>query len=129
MKVQNNYTDEFRRNVVSVIRRGFKLHEVSRRLSIPVATVWGWVHNEKYSFVGPASEEVLAALPPSPLALTSSREENSLVKIEKKETKHIEESNSPVKINYGKLSIELANGLSSEDLKAIIQALGGRDVL
>ena len=129
MKVQNNYTDEFRRNVVSVIRSGFKLHDISKRLNIPVATIWGWIHSEEFSSVGPASEEVLASLPPKQLAIASSREENSLVKIEKKGTKPVEASNSSIKISYGKLNMEFPNGLKTKDLKAIIQALGGRDVL
>ncbi len=129
MRVLNNYTDDFRKNVVSVIRSGMKASDVSKRLGIPLTTVFDWLHNKKFSSVGPASEEVLAALPPRQLAITSPNEENSLVRIEKEETKHFEGSNFPIKISYGKLSIELANGLKTEDLKAIIQALGGRDVL
>ena len=130
MKVQNNYTDEFRRNVVAVVRSGMKAYEVSKRLRIPTTTIFDWLHKDKYSSVGPASEEVLAALPPKQFAITSSREENnSLVKIEKKRTKPVEVSKSPIKISYGKLNMEFPNGLKTKDLKAIIQALGGRDVL
>ena len=129
MKVQNNYTDEFRRNVVAVVRSGIKAYEVSKRLGIPTTTIFDWLHKDKFSSVGPASEEVLAALPPKQLAIASPREENSLVKIEKKRTKPVEASNSPIKISYGKLNMEFPNGLKTKDLKAIIQALGGRDVL
>ncbi len=129
MRVLNKYTDEFRRNVVSVIRSGMKLYDVARRLDLPTSTIWDWLQSKKYASVGPASEEVLAALPPKDLALTSPSK-TSLVRItQKKENIHIEKEQSSIKVSYGKLSIEFSNGITTENLRTIIQALGGKDVL
>lgn len=129
MRVLNNYTDEFRRNVVSVVRSGMKPYDVAKRLDLPVATIWGWLRNNKYASIGPATDEVLAALPPRPLALPRSSK-TSLVKVApKEEAKLTEKESSSVRISYGKLTIEFSNGLNSKDLKVIIQALGGRNVL
>ena len=129
MRVLNKYTDEFKKNVVAVVRSGMKLYDVAKRLDLPITTIWGWLQSPKYASVGPASDEVLSALPPRSLALPSSSKA-SLVKIaSKEENKFAEKESSSVKISYGKLSIEFFNRLDSKDLKAIIQALGGRNVL
>ncbi len=60
MRVLNKYTDEFRRNVVSVLRSGMKVYDVARRLDVPISTIWSWLHEEQFAFVGLAILVVLA---------------------------------------------------------------------
>ncbi len=128
MRVLNKYTDEFRRNVVSVLRSGMKVYDVARRLDVPISTIWGWLHEDKFASVGPASDEVLAALPSKALTLPSSNK-SSLIKIAQKEEPKQANKESSIRVSYGKLNIEFANGLTTENLRTIIQALGGKDVL
>ena len=54
-----------------------KPYDVAKRLDLPVATIWGWLRNNKYASIGHPTDEVLAALPPRPLALPNSNKASS----------------------------------------------------
>ena len=126
--VQNRYSEEFKKNTVSVIRAGWPLRITAGKLGIPVNTVSYWVSQDRFRDIQPASEETIKALT-TEIATVSNYQSPSLVQLTKRENEIKRESNAMVKVCYGKLSIEFSNGLEVEDLKAIIQALGGRDVL
>ena len=126
--VQNSYTDEFKKNTVAMIKAGWPLKTTARRLGISVNTIRYWVSQDRFKDIQPASGETIKALS-TEIAAVSNYQKPSLVQLTKKENEAKRESNAMVKVCYGKLSVEFSNGLEVEDLKAIIQALGGRDVL
>ncbi len=126
--VQNKYSDEFKKDIVAVIRAGWPKKTIAKRLGISIATIRYWVSQDRFRDIQPASEETIKALT-TEIATVSNYQKPSLVQLTKRENETKRESNAMVKVCYGKLSIEFSNGLEVEDLKAIIQALGGRDVL
>ena len=126
--VQNSYTDEFKKNTVAVIRAGWPKKTIAKRFGISIASVRNWVSQDRFRDIQPASEETIKALS-TEIATVSNYQRPSLVQLTKRENEAKSESNAMVKVCYGKLSIEFSNSLEVKDLKAIIQALGGRDVL
>ena len=126
--VQHTYSDEFKKNIVAVIRAGWPKKTIAKRLGISIATIRYWVSQDRFRDIQPASEETIKALTTG-IATVSNYQKPSLVQITRKENEAKREFNAMVKVCYGKLSVEFSNGLEVEDLKAIIQALGGRDVL
>ena len=126
--VQHTYSDEFKKNIVAVIRAGWPKKTIAKRFGISIASVRNWVSQDRFKDIQPASEETIKALS-TEIAAASNYQKPSLVQLTKRENEAKSESNAMVKVCYGKLSIEFSNGLEVEDLKAIIQALGGRDVL
>ena len=111
-RLLNTYTDEFRRNVVAVIRSGMKACKVADRLNISRYTIYDWLKNPKFADVQPASEEVLAALPAPQV-----NEGTKLVPITKTEKKI-----SPVgeiKLKVGKMEMSLPQNLEKDSLVSL----------
>lgn len=50
----NTYTEEFRRNAVAVIRTGFGIDSLDKRLHIPLSGIRNWMKNPRYADVPPA---------------------------------------------------------------------------
>lgn len=118
----NTYNEEFKTNVVSVVRSGYSVSALAKRLSIPPTSITNWVHHPKYSEVQPASEEVLAALPAPQV-----NDETKLVPITKTEKKV-----SPIgeiKIKIGKMEMSLPQNCGRDSLVTLIKALGEAGVL
>ena len=121
-RLLNTYTDEFRRNVVAVIRSGMKACKVADRLNISRYTIYDWLKNPKFADVQPASEEVLAALPAPQV-----NEETKLVPITKTERKV--SLAGEIKLKVGKMEMILPQDFGKESLVTIIKALGEAGVL
>ena len=116
-RLLNTYTDEFRRNVVAVIRSGMKACKVADRLNISRYTIYDWLKNPKFADVQPASEEVLAALPTAPQTHSS-----GLVPITKTEKKCVPDGE--IKLKVGKIEMSLPQNFEKDSLVTIIKALG-----
>ena len=118
------YTEEAKMNAVAAVRAGLSQVSVARRLGIPGTTLSSWVKDERYSEVGPASREVLAAIPEDPckggfLAVPTVGTEQALP------TMH---GSARMRITCGKLAFE-SEGFTPEEIGMIIRALGEADVL
>lgn len=129
---KNTYTEDFKINVVSAVRAGIRVTNIARKFQIPPNTVSTWLHKKQYAMIAPATAELLKTLPDSTENNNSNR--STFVQVLNKPTlPNTTESTgsikNSVKISYGKLNMEFTNGLNVEDLKTIIQALGGKDVL
>lgn len=126
--VQNSYSEEFKKNTVAVIRAGLPLRVTARKLSVPVNTIAYWLAQDRFKDIEPAPEAVIKAVYEQS-ELEPCVQKPMLVQVTKKEKHKEAPGKSLVKVNYGKLSIEFSNGLTVENLRTIIQALGGKDVL
>lgn len=126
--VQNRYSEEFKKNTVAVIRAGLPLRVTANKLTVPVNTIAYWLAQDKFKDIGPAPEPVIKAVFEQN-KLETCIQKPMLVQVTKKEEHKETSDKSLVKVNYGKLSIEFSNGLTVENLRTIIQALGGKDVL
>ena len=117
-----SYPEEFKRNTMAVIKTGYAINPLAKRLGIPATTIRNWIHHPDFAEVQPASEELLAALPTAPQAQTS-----ALVPITKSEKKV-----SPVgeiKLKVGKMEMNLPQNFEKDSLVTIIKALGEAGVL
>lgn len=121
-RLLNTYTDEFRRNVVAVIRSGMRASRVAARLNIPRYTIYGWLKNPKYADVQAADNNLLAALP-----VPQTNEPAALVPITKKEEKCV--PNGEIKLKVGKMEVSLPQNFGKDSLVTIIKALGEAGVL
>lgn len=126
--VQNNYSEEFKRNTVAVIRAGLPLHVTAKKLAVPVNTIVYWLAQDKFKDIGPAPEPLIKAVLEQN-KLEPYVQKPMLVQVTRKVERKEASDKSLVKVNYGKLSIEFSNGITVESLRTIIQALGGKDVL
>ena len=118
----NTYTEEFRRNAVAVVKSGYGILTLAKRLNIPPTSLRNWIEHPKYKDIQPASEEVLAALPAPQV-----NEETKVVPITKTEKKCI--PNGEIKLKVGKMEMSLPQDFGKESLVTIIKALGEAGVL
>lgn len=115
-----HYEESTKVNVVAAVRSGLSQSSIACRLGIPSTTVQQWVENPKNGDVGPASKDVLAALPP----VESSQ---CLIKVSPS-IDHNTSTSNKMKISCGKLIFE-AEAFTSDTITMIIRALGEADVL
>ena len=105
IKNPRTYTAEFRNRAISLALIGKEsLKTLSEKLDIPVGTLSGWVSIYKRSVDNTPSKNT------------------SLVKIENRKTEE------KVSVRYGNLEIQIPS-FTSDFLKIVIDALGGKDAL
>ena len=118
MGINNTYSEEFRRNAVSVVRAGYATATIAKRLGMPETSLRNWLPNPRYADVQPASEEVLAQLPTEStglVAITSKKTENCVVDYKKCVHAVIRSCNG--------LTIEFPEGLPVDHLVKILTAM------
>lgn len=109
-----HYTDSTKKNVVAAVRSGLSIRGIGKRLSIPLSTISQWVHDPRYSDVAPASEEVLAAIPP--ITCPENDPQSGFVKVRK-------EYVAGLRITMGKLCFE-SDSFTPETIRMIMEAAG-----
>lgn len=124
------YTEDFKRNAVAVINSGMSMTDLSRRLGVPKSTLFTWTRNRKYGDVGKASPEVLSSLP----APEGSGDYRICTFVKVPEGTSVTSGKgpgieSPVRISIGKVGLCFDRGLSIGELRSIVEAFGGGDVL
>ena len=55
----NSYTEEFKKNEVAVVKSGYGMANLAKRLHVPPSSIRNWLDHPKYSGVEPADEKLL----------------------------------------------------------------------
>ena len=119
----NSYTEEFRRNAVAVVRSGYGLTSLAKRLSIPPTTIRNWLGDPRYSDVAPAGNDLISKLPPEQAS------GESLVLIGENSAVVNKCCLPDLKIRIGNAVIEIPKNISAEAFRLLIQALRDSHVL
>ena len=53
----NSYTEEFKKNAVAVVKTGYGVANLAKRLHVPPSSIRNWLDHPKYSGVEPADEK------------------------------------------------------------------------
>lgn len=119
----NTYTDEFRRNAVAVVRSGYGISNLAKRLHVPPSSIRNWLANPKYSDVPPAQDELLAMLP-------RGRDDfQGLVQLGRGEAFLNENALPMLKIRVGQVEIETPQNISTGSFRLLIETLREAHVL
>lgn len=119
----NSYTEEFKRNAVAVVRSGYGIGCLAKRLNIPPTSIRNWLAHPKYSAVKPADEDLLSKVPERRL------EPKDLVKIGDN-TVFINKNCLPeIEIKIGNAVIKVPKNITKEAFTVLIQALRDSHVL
>lgn len=59
----NSYTEEFKKNAVAVVKTGYGVANLAKRLHVPPSSIRNWLDHPKYMDVEPADEKLLAMIP------------------------------------------------------------------
>lgn len=122
-QMSNIYSEEFRTNVVAVVRSGFGIEKLAKRLSIPPTSVRNWVKNPKYANVLPAGEDLLSKLPEEQTA------SQGLVLIGDN-TAFVNRCCLPsLRIKIGNAEIETPHNTCAEVFRTLVQTLKEANVL
>ncbi len=133
----NRYPLKTKVNTVAVVKSGIPVSVLAKKLGVPRGTIYDWIKCFKNK-VEPASPEVLLDLGfeandncvTDLVVLNNLKpekiEEQPLVEVK---TNHGTNPSSAVKITCDKFSLELATPCSPAELVAIINAIGGCNVL
>ena len=119
----NSYTEELRRNAVAVVRSGYGLTSLAKRLSIPPTTIRNWLGDPRYSDVAPAGKDLISKLPPEQAS------GESLVLIGENSAVVNKCCLPDLKIRIGNAVIEIPKNISAEAFRLLIQALRDSHVL
>ena len=117
----NTYTEDFKRNAVAVVRSGYRISTLAKRLDIPPSSIRNWLEHPRYADVKPAGEDLLAKVPSEDKSNTS-----ELVLIGEKTTLLSRNRLPELKITIGNAVIEVPKNTSADSFKILIQSL--RDV-
>lgn len=55
----NSYTEGFKKNAVAVVKTGYGVANLAKRLHVPPSSIRNWLDHSKYSCVEPADEKLL----------------------------------------------------------------------
>jgi len=121
--VFNTYTEEFRKNAVAVVRSGYGIANLAKRLHVPPSSIRNWMEHPRYSDVPPATDELLAMLP------KENQTQSLMVKVEDRGIFTNQNSLPVMKIRIGNAEIETPENISAGSFRLLIQALRDSHVL
>ena len=119
----NTYTEEFRRNAVAVVRAGYGITNLAKRLHVPPSSIRNWVGNPRYSDIAPADEELLARIP------QEQTDYQGLVQIGRNGVFRNENNLPVLKIRIGSAEIETPENISAGSFRLLVEALRDSHVL
>ena len=115
--------EEFKRNAVAVIRTGYSVANLAKRLHIPPSSIRNWLENPRYSDVSPAGEELLAMIPKDQPAVSG------LVRITDNGVFRNQNTLPVLKIRIGNAEIETPENISAGSFRLLVEALRDSHVL
>ena len=119
----NTYTEEFRRNAVAVIRSGYGVTNLAKRLHVPPSSIRNWLESPRFAEVPPADEELLAMIP------KEQPEASSLVQITNNGVFRNQNTLPVLKIRIGRAEIETPENISAGSFRLLVEALRDSHVL
>lgn len=119
----NNYTEEFRRNAVSVVRSGYGIANLAKRLHIPPSSIRNWLENPRYADVPPAGDELMAMIPKEQPST------QGLVQITDNGVFRNQNTLPVLKIRIGRAEIEAPENICAGSFRLLIEALRDSHVL
>ena len=113
----NTHTEEFRRNAVAVVRSGYGIANLAKRLHVPPSSIRNWVGDPRYSDIAPADGELLAMIPQEPA------DGPGLVQISRNGV-FLNENDPPIlKIRIGSAETETPENNSAGSVRILIETL------
>ncbi|MBR1583297.1 MAG: transposase [Spirochaetales bacterium] len=119
----NTYTEEFKRNAVSVVRAGYSVPSMARRLNVPESTIRNWASHPRYQEVEPATEELLTQIPGFQV------QKSQLIRIDNRRAERSSGTLSAMRLRIGSLEIETSDNTTAESFKLLLETLRSSDVL
>lgn len=119
----NTYTEEFRRNAVAVVRAGYGIANLAKRLHVPPSSIRNWVGNPRYSDIEPADKELLAMIP------QEQTDSHGLVQISQNEVFRNKNNLPVLKIRIGSAEIETPQNTAAGSFRLLIEVLRDSHVL
>lgn len=119
----NSYTEEFKKNAVAVVKTGYGVANLAKRLHVPPSSIRNWLDHPKYSGVEPADEKLLAMIP------DERTESHGLVQITDDNAFSNTNSLPVLRIKIGNVVIETPENLPAGSFRLLIQALRDSHVL
>lgn len=119
----NSYTEEFRRNAVSVVRSGYGIANLAKRPHIPPSSIRNWLENPRYADVPPAGDELLAMIPKEQPST------QGLVQITDNGVFRNQNTLPVLKIRIGRAEIETPENISAGSFRLLVETLRDSHVL
>lgn len=130
--MNNRYDKAFKTNAVAVVRSGYGVRNLAKRLGISATSIENWLKDPRFSDVQPAGPDLMMSLLPDGREQTVT-EVQPIVRIGCLEPT-ADKSTAPkgtggVTVRCGKLRLEFHEGISTEQLVCLVRSLGEADVL
>ena len=130
--MNNRYDNTFKTNAVAVVRGGYGVRTLARRLGIPSSSIDYWLKDSRFSDVQPADPSLIMSLPPYGREQVET-EVQPFVRIGC-DGPAADRDITPrricgVSVRCGRLSLEFHDGMSTEQLACLVRSLGDAHVL
>ena len=128
----NRYDEAFTTNAVAVVRSGYGVRNLAKRLGISATSLENWLKDPRYSDVRPEGADLVMSLFQDGREPTRA-EVQPIVRIRcpEPETANVSvpEKTVDVTLRFGRLRMELCDGISIELLATLVRTLGETGVL
>jgi len=131
--MNNRYDNAFKTNAVAVVRSGYGVRNLARRLGISAASIENWLKDPRFSDVKPAGSELMMSLLPDGREPTGT-EVQPIVRIGCPGTAgdgntRQKTTAGGVTVRFGRLRLDFHDGITSEQLTSLVRSLGQTGVL